>query len=122
MKLRPPFSLLRYNALANACWGALYALTPACYPTRLRQTGVGAAWIVNAFAASCAPLVGGALVRGARSSEALLLASAALIVVAGACSCALPRGAGGADEADKRGGDASDYLLEAEPQGAPARA
>ena len=26
MKLRPPFSLLRYNALANACWGALYAL------------------------------------------------------------------------------------------------
>jgi len=70
-------------------WGALYAVTPELYPTRLRATGAGWAAGFGRIASVLAPL-SVPLVRGAGGTGLLFAVFAAVFVVAALGSLALP--------------------------------
>jgi len=70
-------------------WGALYAVTPELYPTRLRATGAGWAAGFGRIASVLAPL-SVPLLRGAGGTGLLFAVFAAVFVVAAVGALALP--------------------------------
>jgi len=70
-------------------WGALYAVTPELYPTRLRGTGAGWAAGVGRIASVLAPL-SVPLLRDAGGTGLLFVVFAAVFVLAALASTALP--------------------------------
>ena len=70
-------------------WGALYAVTPELYPTRMRATGAGWAAGVGRIASILAPLAVPFL-RDAGGTVFLFGIFAAFFVVAAAGAFALP--------------------------------
>jgi putative MFS transporter len=70
-------------------WGALYAVTPELYPTRLRGTGAGWAAGIGRIASVLAPLSVPVL-RGAGGTGLLFTVFAAVFVVAALVSLLLP--------------------------------
>ncbi|WP_370514043.1 MFS transporter [Cellulomonas sp. JZ18] len=74
-------------------WGALYAVTPELYPTRVRSTGAGWAAGVGRTASILAPLAVPPL-REAGGTGLLFAVFAAVFVVAAAGALALPERAG----------------------------
>ncbi len=76
-------------------WGALYAVTPELYPTRVRTTGAGWAAGIGRTASILAPLLVPYL-RGAGGTGLLFTVFAAVFVVAALGALALPERAGAA--------------------------
>jgi putative MFS transporter len=74
-------------------WGALYAVTPELYPTRVRTTGAGWAAGVGRTASILAPLLVPQL-RAAGGTGLLFAVFAAVFVVAALGALALPERAG----------------------------
>lgn len=74
-------------------WGALYAVTPELYPTRVRSTGAGWAAGVGRTASILAPLAVPPL-REAGGTGLLFAVFAAVFVVAASGALALPEKAG----------------------------
>ncbi len=74
-------------------WGALYAVTPELYPTRVRTTGAGWAAGIGRTASVLAPLLVPYL-RGAGGTSLLFGVFAAVFVVAALGALALPERAG----------------------------
>ncbi|WP_087508826.1 MFS transporter [Cellulomonas iranensis] len=74
-------------------WGALYAVTPELYPTRVRTTGAGWAAGIGRTASILAPLLVPHL-RGAGGTGLLFAVFAAVFVVAALGALALPERAG----------------------------
>ncbi|TFD52747.1 MFS transporter [Cryobacterium frigoriphilum] len=70
-------------------WGALYAVTPELYPTRMRATGAGWAAGIGRIAAILAPLAV-PIVRDAGGTLLLFVIFAALFVVASLGAFGLP--------------------------------
>jgi len=70
-------------------WGALYAVTPELYPTRLRGTGAGWAAGVGRIASVLAPL-SVPLLRGAGGTGLLFAVFAAVFLLAAAAAATLP--------------------------------
>ena len=78
-------------------WGALYAVTPELYPTRMRATGAGWAAGIGRIAAILAPLAV-PVVRDTGGTLLLFVIFAALFVVAAAGAFGLPEKRGQALE------------------------
>ena len=70
-------------------WGALYAVTPELYPTRLRGTGAGSAAAFGRLASILAPLAVPVL-RDQGGTGLLFVVFAGVFVVAAAGSALLP--------------------------------
>lgn len=78
-------------------WGALYAVTPEMYPTRMRATGAGWAAGIGRIAAILAPLAV-PVVRDTGGTLLLFVVFAALFLVAAAGAFGLPEKRGQALE------------------------
>ena len=87
--------LLSFSNLG--AWGALYAVTPELYPTRLRATGAGWAAGFGRIASVLAPLSVPVL-RGSGGTGLVFAVFAAVFVVAAAGALALPEQRGRALE------------------------
>jgi AAHS family 3-hydroxyphenylpropionic acid transporter len=87
-----PITLVVVSLLGAAVVSAqafLYATAPACYPTLIRGTGVGAAVAVGRVGSIVGPKLGGALQTAGHDPSQLLMDVLPLVVLGSVCALAL---------------------------------